>query len=109
MEDKKEYIAIWDIYESYFEQYSDVEVGRLVRAMMKYKWSGAAPQFTGNERFIWPAIKRDIDAAIEKMESKSKTNSQNGAKGGRPRKAAAFQADTETNRFLKKAKKANGF
>lgn len=109
MEDKKEYIAIWDIYESYFEQYSDVEVGRLVRAMMKYKWSGAAPQFTGNERFIWPAIKRDIDAAIEKMESKSKTNSQNGAKGGRPRKAAAFQADTENQPLFEESEKSEWF
>lgn len=33
----KMYIKLWDSYESYFEPLSDAEVGRLVRAMMKYK------------------------------------------------------------------------
>lgn len=116
MEDKKEYIAIWESYESFFEPYSDAEVGRLVRAMMKYKWSGAVPKFNGNERFVWPAIKRDIDAAAERIANKAKTNSQNGAKGGRPKKADAsgenpenpnlFEETPKSERFSEKPKEA---
>ena len=62
MADKKEYVKLWVSYESYFEAFSDVEVGRLVRAMIKYRVSREDPKFNGNERFIWPAIKRDIDS-----------------------------------------------
>lgn len=52
------YIKIWDTYESYFEPLSAAEVGRLVLAMMKYKSSGTEPELNGNERYVWPAIKR---------------------------------------------------
>lgn len=62
MADKKEYVKLWVSYESYFEAFSDVEVGRLVRAMIKYRVSREEPKFNGNERFIWPAIKKDIDS-----------------------------------------------
>lgn len=67
----KMYIKLWDSYESYFEPLSDAEVGRLVRAMMKYKSLGVEPEFNGNERFTWPAIKRELDedAAYTKKKS----------------------------------------
>ena len=90
MGDKKEYVKLWLSYEAYFESYSDVEVGRLVRAMMRYRVSGREPGFNGNERYVWPAIRRDIDASIEAQEAAAQKNSENGKKGGRPPKAAAF-------------------
>ena len=67
----KMYIKLWDSYESYFEPLSDAEVGRLVRAMMKYKSLGVEPEFNGNERFTWPAIKKELDedAAYTKKKS----------------------------------------
>lgn len=67
----KMYIKLWDSYESYFEPLSDAEVGRLVRAMMKYKSLEIEPEFNGNERFTWPAIKRELDedAAYTKKKS----------------------------------------
>lgn len=57
----KSYIKLWDSYDSYFEPLGAAEVGRLVLAMMKYKSSGVEPEFSGSEKFIWPAIKRDLD------------------------------------------------
>lgn len=57
----KTYIKLWDSYESYFEPFGAAEVGRLVLAMMQYKSSGVEPEFSGSEKFIWPAIKRDLD------------------------------------------------
>lgn len=86
MAEKKEYVKLWLSYESYFEAFSDVEVGRLVRAMMKYRASREEPKFNGNERFIWPAIRRDIDEAVAAQESAADTYRENGKKGGRPRK-----------------------
>lgn len=68
----KEFVKLWLNYESYFESYSAAEVGRLVLAMIKYKSSGAVPEFSGSEKFIWPAIKRDIDVDNEFAETKRK-------------------------------------
>ena len=116
MKTKRKYIKLWLSYESYFEPYSDVELGRLVRAMVKYKSSGVVPEFTGSERFIWPAIKREIDEDDASQAETSRKNSINGSKGGRPRKTAAFEKESEnqalfeesekTDRFFEKPKKA---
>lgn len=86
MDKKKEYVKLWLSYESYFEPYSDVEVGRLVRAMIQYKSSGEDPEFNGNERYVWPAIKRDIDGSTAAQEATTEKNRENGSKGGRPKK-----------------------
>lgn len=64
------YIKIWDTYESYFEPLSAAEVGCLVLAMMKYKSSGTEPELNGNERYVWPAIKRDLIKDAEYIEGK---------------------------------------
>ena len=64
------YIKIWDTYESYFDPLSAAEVGRLVLAMMKYKSSGTEPELNGNERYVWPAIKRDLIKDAEYIEGK---------------------------------------
>ena len=87
MADKNEYVKLWASYESYFEAFSDVEVGRLVRAMIQYRVSREEPKFNGNERFIWPAIRRDIDESIKAQEASAEANRENGKKGGRPAKA----------------------
>lgn len=58
---EKDYIVLGDNYDGFFETYSDEEVGRLVKAMLRYRSSGETPDFTGNERYIWPAIQRDLD------------------------------------------------
>lgn len=81
----KEYIKLWDSYESYFESYSAAEVGRLVLAMMKYKSQGVESEFSGSEKFIWPAIRRDIDLDREFTEKKKSS----GKSGGKQTQASA--------------------
>lgn len=81
----KEYIKLWDSYESYFESYSAAEVGRLVLAMIKYKSQGVEPEFSGSEKFIWPAIRRDIDLDREFTEKKQSS----GKSGGKQTQASA--------------------
>ena len=87
MTEKKAYVKLWLSYRSYFEPYSAAEVGRLVLAMIDYRESGVDPEFTGSERFVWPAIRRDIDESLEAQEATAAANRENGKKGGRPTKA----------------------
>ena len=86
MAEKKEYVKLWLSYRSYFEPYSAAEVGRLVLAMMDYRASGVEPEFTGSERFVWPAIRRDLDESLKAQEASAAANRENGKKGGRPPK-----------------------
>lgn len=97
MGDKKEYVKLWLSYRSYFEAYSAAEVGRLVLAAMDYRESGAAPEFSGSERFIWPAIRRDIDESVAAQKAVSASRSEAGKQGGRPEseKANAFDESNE--------------
>lgn len=90
MPEGREYVKLWLSYETYFEPLADAEVGRLVRAMMKYKSDGTEPKFSGNERFTWPSIKRDMDEAERAYQEYRESRAQNGAKGGRPKKPYGF-------------------
>lgn len=89
--ENKQYIKLWISYGSYFEAFSDTEVGRLVRAMIAYKSSGTVPEFRGNERFIWPAIKREMDEDSEKQGEISLRRSAAGKEGALAKKAKASQ------------------
>ena len=93
----KAYIKLWLDYRCYFETLSDAEVGRLVLAAMDYRESGAEPEFSGSERFIWPAIRRDIDESVAAQKAVSASRSEAGKQGGRPEseKANAFDESNE--------------
>lgn len=101
MGDKKEYVKLWLSYRSYFEAYSAAEVGRLVLAAMDYRESGAEPEFSGSERFIWPAIRRDIDESVAAQKAISASRSEAGKQGGRPESEKA-NASPESNEKQKK-------
>lgn len=96
MAEKKEYVPLWLSYRTYFEQYDPEQIGNIVLAMLDYKEHGIDPNFEGDERFVWPAIRREIDMASESQQKQSDTNRENGKKGGRPHKPIAF-SETEEN------------
>lgn len=88
--------------EPYFDPFTDEELGRLYRAMMRYAFHGEEPNFEGNERFIWAVLKKHIVVCAEK----SQRNSENGKKGGRPSKPKESEEKPEkANETEKKAKK----
>lgn len=87
----KAYIKLWLDYRCYFETLSDAEVGRLVRAMLDYEIDGAAPEFSGSERILWPVMRRNLDIDHEFLEKQSK----NGSKGGRPTKPKETQQNPD--------------
>ena len=108
MPEKKEYVKLWLSYASYFEAYGAAEVGRLVLAMIKYRASGVEPEFSGSERFIWPAIKRDIDESVSMQESAADAYRENGKKGGRPKKPNG-NSENQKNQFgFSETKKSYG-
>ena len=87
-----EFVKLYADMEQLFEPYSEEECGRLFLAMMAYAFSGVEPSFAGNERFIWPVLRRHIDQCNERAE----TLRENGSKGGRP-KTKKNQTETKEN------------
>jgi len=77
-----EFMKLYADMEQLFEPYSQEEKGNLLDAMMAYCFKGEEPNFTGNERFIWPVLRRHFIQCAERAE----TLRANAAKGGRPRK-----------------------
>lgn len=97
-------IAFACLYLSYrqtLEPFTDAERGRILFAMLDYAASGKEPEFSGNERFIWPSLRAQIDRDKEDYRRRCETNRKNGASGGRPKKKK------ETDGFPEEPKKAN--
>ena len=61
----------------------DAERGRLFIAILEYARSGECPPLSGRESVLFPVFRSVIDRDAEKAES----NSQNGLRGGRKKKA----------------------
>jgi len=86
-----EYLKVWTSFRELLEPLTDAERGRLFVSMLEYAETGAVPCLTGNERYVWPAAKQNIDRA--RAESDKQTA--NGMKGGRPRKPTETQENPE--------------
>ena len=111
MADSREYVKLWLSYDDYFREYDDASVGALVRAMIAYRRDRTEPNFSGPERFIWPAMKRDMDESIKAQEEISARCSENGKKGGRPKtegKATPFSEKPEKPPLFLKSQKSQG-
>lgn len=67
----------------------DAEIGRLTKAIVKYARGDESveSELIGNERFLFPMFKLQIDRDAEKAEESASKNRDNGLKGGRPRKS----------------------
>lgn len=87
-----EYIKLFvDCLDSW-ELLEDAEAGRLVRALLEYRRSGTAVELSGNERFIFPTHRAQIDRDMKSYAKRCETNAENGKRGGRPRKANETEA-----------------
>ena len=68
------YLKVFVDFADKIEILGDAERGRLFTAMLKYASSGAEPDLRGNERFIWPTAKSEIDRQAESYKSICETN-----------------------------------
>lgn len=107
-----DYLKVWTNFREVMEPLNFEEKGRLFESMLIYAESGQEPEsLEGNERFVWPTAKRDIDMAVQFRETKR----QNGSKGGRPKTKENQEEPNETkenkeepNETLKKRKEKKG-
>ena len=91
------YLKVWTDFEDVLERLKEDEAGRLFLAMLHYASTGEEPdELPGNEWYVWPVAKRDIDHASDE----SRTNTENGRKGGRPKteRNRTKPDETEDNR-----------
>lgn len=85
----RSFLKVFFDFEERTEMLDAEEQGRLLVCMLHYAKTGEENELTGNERFVWPVFKGEIDKEIAKYEVKIA----NGSKGGRPPKS-----ETERNR-----------
>lgn len=85
------------------------EIGLLTIAAIHYAQERTMPEFEDRAlMLVWRNIQKRLDADFEAYEEKCRMNSENGKKGGRPKKTERFSEETEkTERFFEKAKKAD--
>jgi hypothetical protein len=99
-----EYLKIWTSFAEILEPLNDAERGRLFSAMLQYAAKGTVIEFKGNERYVWPIAKQNLDQAAQKVE----TLRRNGARGGRPSKAEeTSENQTEPDESKENQTKAN--
>lgn len=70
----------FNVYHSYLQALdplNDAECGRLFKACLQYSMTGKAPELRGNERFIFPSWKSQIDRDREKHAAKCRRNAEN--------------------------------
>ena len=73
-------IEYFNAYHSYLksvEPLNDAERGRLFTALLEYSSTGVVPDLRGNERFIFPTMKEQIDRDAKKYEDKCQKNREN--------------------------------
>ena len=101
-----QYVQVYlDLIHS-LEPLSDAERGRLFTAMLGYAGQGTEPELRGNERFVWPQLKSQIDRNNANYENVSKVRSESGKQGGRP-KANALMQKQKKQLLLTESKKSN--
>ena len=89
------YIKIFHDCLECMEPLDDAERGRLFTALLEYARTGEAPALQGNERFVFPALRTQLDRDAASYESLCETNQRNGARGGRPSRKPSGFSETE--------------
>ena len=93
------FVKIFVDYLDAIEPLGDAERGRLFTSLLTYARTGEVPQLGGNERFLFPMMKAQLDRDVAEYNAKIEQKSEAGKKGGRPKKAE------EANAFSEKQKK----
>lgn len=76
----REYFTAYHSYLDAMEELKDAERGRLFTACLLYSKTGEVMELSGNERFIFPLMRGQIDRDRAGYEAKCAKNRENGAK-----------------------------
>ena len=100
------YIKLFCDYLDAIEPLGDAERGRLFTALLEYGRTGEAPQLGGNERFIFPMMRAQIDRDREALESESaqlsKVRSEAGKKGAEAKLSKRKQTQAKVGKTSKR-------
>lgn len=80
-----------------YQKLNDTEFGRLVRAALRYKATGAEPDDLGREALLWDGMRLDIDRDNENYSAIVTARSEAGKKGAKAR----WQQDSVNAKFGK--------
>ena len=95
-----EYFCAYHSYLDAMEPLTDAERGRLFVACLEYSKSGATRHLSGNERFIFPMLRSQIERDKVAYQERCRTNRANGTKGGTANATAGGQSlPTATDRY----------
>lgn len=86
------YIKIFVDYLDAIEPLGDAERGRLFTSLLTYARTGEAPQLGGNERFLFPMMRAQLDRDIAAMAGVSEARSK-AAKASKSSKCEQMQAN----------------
>lgn len=89
----RSHLKVYFDFEVKAGEYSDEEKGRLLLAMLRYAKDGTEADLIGNERFVFPVFRAQIDEDIKAYDTKVA----NGSRGGRP-VTRREPEETENNR-----------
>lgn len=106
----KGYFCAYHSYLAAMEQLNDEERGRLFTALLEYSQSGRVQPLTGNERFVFPAMRDQIDRDDKKYTDKCERNRRNAAQrytAGEQSTNACDRMRTYANAYERIRKPAN--
>lgn len=75
----REYFPAYHSYLESMSELTDAERGRLFTACLIYSKTGEAPQLSGNERFVFPSFKAQIDRDNKTYQDLCNRNRKNGS------------------------------
>ena len=103
MDNKKSFLMYYE-YEEQLADFTDAELGQLIRAIFKYEKLGLEPENLGSlQKMAFGFIKGNLNRDREKYDRRTETSVINGKKGGRPKK---IKPNEKPNEKPKKPKKA---
>ena len=92
----REGFVVYHEMKAWLEPFGDAECGRILRAMLSYSMTGDAEELSGNEKYIWPAIREKLDRDRAAYDSKCKQMQANASKSKQKDADAAKSTPTET-------------
>ena len=99
-----EYFPFYHSYGKKTEKLSDQELGRLVRALVKFSETGEMQELAGRESIAFDFISVDIQNARDAYESKCKTNRANGANAAERNRTVPDGSERPLNKNKTKTK-----
>lgn len=91
----REYFPAYHSYLESMSELTDAERGRLFTACLIYSKTGEAPQLSGNERFVFPSFKAQIDRDNKTYRDLCDRNRRNGAMSRKASGTARYRSGAD--------------